>query len=326
MAEYREVDLRMVEIYRDMLPKKLFDAHMHIYGEGTIPNFFGKVPPYQRPFITADDYSKDLRAAIPGVELIRLNTIPTPDPCIADEPEKIREKMISHVAKDAIKHPENVFSGYVLPTDTEEKIEEIASLGARALKCYCYSVKTKDHNSLKIGEFLPETSFPILEKHKIPVIIHMMRNALEDEENFNYIESMAKKHPDAKIVLAHCARSFASYTAVNNLKRLSGLDNIWIDISAINEPASIMASLKFSRKKTVYGTDYPVCLYRGRAFSFADKFMWLIEDMVPKGYESAYMITEELLAIYQSALLLDLDATEIEDLFYNNAIKLFGVK
>ena len=326
MAEMKNADWKVIEIYRNMLPKKIFDAHMHIYGEGTVPNLYGKNH-YTTPTMATEDYIDFLAPYFPGVEKIRLNTMPMPDAALQNDPEPMRKKMMDHVYLDLKSHPDNVGSGFILPTDTEENIEAMANGDRiRALKCYCYAVKTSDHNALEIGDYLPEAAFPVLERHKIPVIIHMMRNALEDEKNFNYITTMAKKYPDAKILLAHCARSFASYTGVKNLNKLSSFDNIWTDISAINEPAAIMASIKFDKKRTVFGTDFPVCLYRGRAFSFADNFMWLIGDAVPNGYEGARMIAEELLAIYQSALLLDLDGTDIENLFYNNALELFGVE
>ena len=319
-------DTRLIALYRDMLPRKIFDAHMHVWGEGTVRELLKK-PNYNKEILGVNDYLEDLTPLYPGVEEIRVNAIPMPDASLPEDPEGIREKMNKKVTEEVSLGRAAMGTGFILPSDSENTIETIASTdGIKAFKCYCFSRGASDCNTMEIGDFLPEAAFPVMERHKIPVIIHMMRDALADEKNLNYIRTMAKRYPDAKLILAHSARGFAAYSTVKYLPMLSDLDNIYTDIAAINEPAAIMAALKYSKKKTLFGTDYPVCLYRGRAISFTDGFAWLIEDAAPKEPSPAIMAAEELFAIYQSALLMDLDATDIEDLFYNNALRAFNIK
>ena len=326
--DIQEQDLKLVDIYRDMLPKKLFDAHMHLYEKETVPTLFGNaVNKYD--VCTTAEYLKDTAPFYPGVERVRLNTIPMPDQALAYDAKGLQERMNAHVLRDQKNNPQNVTTGFIIPSDTEETISRIASdASVRALKCYYFAYEGAPRlgNDTKISDYLPEGAFAVSAKKDIPIILHMMRNALDDESNMDYIKTMSKKYPDSKLLLAHCARSFASYTAVKRLPELLDLDNIWIDISAINDPTSMIASLKYNKKKTLFGTDYPVCMNRGRCFPYSDGFIWLINELVPSGYRPARMLAEELLAIYQTALLMDLDATEIEDLFYNNAMNLFKVE
>ena len=149
--------------------------------------------------------------------------------------------------------------------------------------------------------------------------------ALSDPENFSYITNMAKEYPNVKLVLAHCARGFASWTAVSKVQQLEDTGNIWFDLSAICEPSPMMACiLKNAGKRTVWGTDYPSCLYRGRAISIGKGQNWLIGPAFSE-LNRSYILCESLMALYQSALLLNLDATQIEDIFYNNAIQLFNI-
>ena len=326
MLSVTENDLKVVDLYRDFLPEKVFDAHMHIYGEGTVPSLYSESSPiYYRPSVTIEDYFKDTEAFYPGVKQRRVNALPMPDKQISTDPERYKKMMNAHLEKCLKDDNSNVGGAFILPTDDSDSIRKLTeNEKIRSLKCYCYSVYKKDPDDTEIEEFLPESAFEVSSEKGIPIILHMMKKgSLSDEKNFSFITSVAKKYPRSKLVLAHCARSFAPHTVLKNISMLSEFDNIWFDTSAINEPVSIMSCVKFNKKRVLYGTDYPVAMYRGRAFSFGDSFLWLTGDLIPKGTPHSYILTEGLLALYESALLLDLDQTDIEDIFYNNAAELF---
>jgi len=87
---------------------------------------------------------------------------------------------------------------------------------------------------------------------------------------------------------------------------------------------------KAGTERCMWGSDYPVSNYRGKAISLADGFYWLYdfeceskpdlaEKMVPVGVEN-------LLAIRQACLMANLTESQIEDVFYNNAARLFKRK
>ena len=83
-----------------------------------------------------------------------------------------------------------------------------------------------------------------------------------------------------------------------------------------------MASiLKTAGKRNMRGSDWPVCLNRGKAFSLGSDQHW------PLGEEDssyARIGSKAWMAFYQTALLLNLDQIQIEDIFCNNAVALFG--
>ena len=72
-----------------------------------------------------------------------------------------------------------------------------------------------------------------------------------------------------------------------------------------------------------YFSDYNCNLLKGRAVSVGAAQWWLNGDAYG-GPERALVATENIMAFYQAALLLNLDQTQIEDIFYNNAVQLFG--
>ena len=75
-------------------------------------------------------------------------------------------------------------------------------------------------------------------------------------------------------------------------------------------------------KRVLWGSDYPVCMHRGRAISWGTGYLWLLDEMVEE--ENACVLAlENLLATRLACSLLDLDATQVQDIFYNNAAELF---
>jgi glutamate-1-semialdehyde 2,1-aminomutase len=183
----------------------------------------------------------------------------------------------------------------------------------------------EDLESTFIHQYLPESAWVVANEKKLPIILHLFREAaLSDPDNLQYINTMAKKYPDARLVLAHCGRAFASWTLMNSIHKLQDNGNIWFDLSAVCEFGTMAACiLKNAGKRVLWGSDYNCSMLPGRAVSVGSWQNWLSGDDYV-GPERALVATENLMAFYQTALLLDLDQTQVNDIFYNNAAKLFG--
>lgn len=324
MFSVEQVDLQTVELYKDFLPKKVFDAHMHMYHIDTIPTQLGKSPIYLRTFATPESYSTDMAPFFPGVEEFRMNMMPMVAKAQTDLSNGLRDAANGHVLQLLRKDPENVGCVYIMPKDSGETIDALASQpGIRGLKCYCYAAGREDTESLAIGDFLPEQAWEVANAKGLPIILHMMRHeALSDPENFRYICDMTHKYPNAQLVLAHCARAFSAWTGVNAIRKLEDQGNIWFDMAAICESGPMMACiLKNAGKRTMWGTDYPICMHRGRVVTYAGRMLWLIGDSAPA--PKTRIVAESLMALHEAAVLLDLDQTQLNDLFWNNACELF---
>ena len=321
-----ETDEFLIYQYRDFLPKKIFDAHMHLPLGVTIPHSQGQGV-YFREAFTPADYLSDLGPFLPGVDKVRLNMMPHPaDRIMADRTNGLRDQGNDHVFKMHETHPEHVVSPFILPTDDAAFLYDLTSRpGCRGLKCYAYSTGVEDLEATFIQDYLPESAWVVANEKKLPIILHLFRRAaLSDPDNFQYITTMAKRYPNAQLVLAHCARGFASWSMMKAIKELEDLGNIWFDLSAICEAAPMAACiLKNAGKRTMWGSDYPAAMHRGRAVGVGKWQDWLI-DADFKGPQRALIPAENLLAFYHAALLLDLDQTQINDIFYNNAETLFG--
>ena len=92
-----ETDEFLVCQYRDFLPKKIFDSHMHMPLGVTIPASQG-TGVYFRDAFTPEDYWSDLGPLLPGVEKIRLNMMSHPaDRIMADRSNGLRDLGNDHV-------------------------------------------------------------------------------------------------------------------------------------------------------------------------------------------------------------------------------------
>ena len=143
---------------------------------------------------------------------------------------------------------------------------------------------------------------------------------------------MAKKYPDAVLILAHAARSFAAWTAIENVSEVAHLDNVWFDFSAVCEPSAMFQIMKKAGvERCMWGSDFPVCCGRGKAISIGDTFYWIYQRDIDNFYSKTpfrtwTIATENLMATRQACIIADLHESQIEDLFYNNAARLFDGK
>ena len=326
IAAIRDADLRMVELYKDFLPKRIFDTHIHMYAQDTIPGFYGPNGTFFRSQVTPEDYCSDLMQLMPGVDEIRLNMMPMVDRVFDNLELGLRDKANRYVSDLTKSYPQHVASAYVRYHDDEQKIGDMVSMpGIKALKCYYFTPKGEVNANCAISDFLPESAWAVANEKKMPIILHLMRSSgLSDPENFSQIMEMTAKYPDAQLVLAHCARGFVSWTVVEQIPKLVNRDNIWFDLAAVCEVGPMMSAIMHSAgKRIMWGTDWPICLNRGRAVSMADSQLWVTEKPdEPTGF--ALLAAESLHAFHQTAILMGLDQTQIEDIFYHNAVTLFS--
>lgn len=326
--EAGEVDLRMTEVYRDFLPEQIFDAHMHLYLKETVPALCeaqGNV--YFKESVDAEDYWADMGQLLPGVKKIYLNTIPMPDRIMNDLSNGLRDKINEHVLNEHERHLECVASPYIMPGDSEAQIYALADRsGTRGLKCYFYAAPETGKTGADIADYLPEAAWVVANERRLPIILHLVKEkTLSDPENYNYITTMAKRYPNAQLVLAHCGCAFSAWTAVKTIRGLEDCGNIWFDFAAICESDPMIACiLKNAGKRSMWGSDYPVCMHRGRAVSLGMGNQWLLGDDFAK-LDRAFIATENLMAFWRAARVLDLDKTQIEDLFFKNACSLFKI-
>ena len=322
---FSDYDKEALKVLEDFLPDKIFDAHTHVLDKLFVPNW-----ECGGEYFGVDDYKKLILPGLNNPKVFRANLITTPDKTMGDNKTGNLAKSDSFMANQLEKEPEFVGEIMVAPDETAESIEKrLIHPNVRGLKCYHSLVQREYTFDAKTEEFLPEGAWEVAAKRKMCITLHMVKDkALADEANQKYICEMAKKYPDATLILAHAARSFASWTGVESVEKVAHLENVWFDFSAVCEsPAMIQIMKKAGTDRCMWGSDAPVCLAPGKAISVGQGFHWMYEEEYLKNNvrpEKFWLILfENLMAVRQECIISDLKESQIEDLFYNNAERLW---
>jgi glutamate-1-semialdehyde 2,1-aminomutase len=164
------------------------------------------------------------------------------------------------------------------------------------------------------------------------ITLHIVRaHGLADESNIHWIRRYCARYPNMKLILAHSARGFQPSHNFEGLPSLVGLDNLYFDGSVNCEPMAHLAVLRImGHERFMYGSDFPVSHLRGRSVAAADSFLWLYESTPVWGANHARINPvlvglEHLRALKWACWAERLSDSQIEDIFWNNAAKLFKV-
>ena len=184
-----------------------------------------------------------------------------------------------------------------------------------------------------LSSFLPEWVWALAHERGLAITLHLVRDAaLADPDNHRELRHFCSRYPNARLILAHAARGFHAPNTVKGIAGLRGLENVWFDSSGICEPEALQAILReFGPRRLLWGSDFPVSEIRGRCVTVGDGFAWLQPDTVlwdktgPQGNPTLVGL-EALRALLAAADALGLNAADLQDIFADNARRLFGLK
>lgn len=324
----RQEDVEAARSLRDFLPGDIFDMHCHIYDASFAPTLCAAGGGFARSRRTVGDYLREMRPLLGAKVNIRANLILPPDPAMARRGSGLRDRATRFLCEALDAHRECVGEGIVLADDTEEDLERLLC-HPRICGLKCYNTLGRNPACAQIRDYLPESAWRVADAHGLLITLHLARpKALSDEEDFQYIVSMTRKYPRAKLMLAHAARGFAPWTCIGRVRQLQDCENIWFDLSAVCESPSMIAVLRGAGiERVVWGSDYPVAMLRGKAISLADGFYWIDAEDARRFSQKApvrvnLIAIENLLAVRQACALLDLSGEQVKKLFYENALRL----
>ena len=331
-AVYNEYDLEAAKKLDAFLPDMIFDAHMHPYDQSFCP-VFAKDPGSCLAFrkrAGMDEYIEDMKPFY-GNRAVYGNLITYPDVSQKDPATGNLDASIRFNVEELNAHPGCSAEVLVFPHDTAEDVEgRLVHDRIRGLKCYHVFADKQPTFQAGIGEYLPEAAWEVANRHHLAITLHMVRDkALADPGNLAYILEMAARYPNATLILAHAARSFASWTAIESVDAVKSVPNVWFDFAAVCEPQAIFYILKkCGVSRCMFGTDYPVSRLAGKCISLADTFYWIgekdLRNFAGKTTLHTWNVATETLMAQRLALLLyEASPSEVEDVFGKNAQGLF---
>lgn len=324
---WTEADQALCEKWMGDLPEKIFDVHTHIY---RLQDLGKQLSPYiTGPSVADLDVWKEHMERLLGKGK-KLSGIFVAPPC---ETTKKIEASNSFVLNEVKKNPDYKALVLISPGMGRDRVEEyLKDSAVVGMKPFSYYADFDGPCSdAPLDAFLPEWAWQCAHDHGLMFLVHLARRAsLADPLNYEYIRTMAKKYPNAKLVLAACARGFNVETVVAGIDYVKDLPNVYFDTSSICEVMPMYTVFKHGGlDRVLFGGDFPLSQVRGRSLTIGDGFIWLDGQNVQwDGYaglvEPVLLGIENLRALQQTMEIMGLSTMQKEDLFYNNGMAMIS--
>ena len=318
----------------DFLPDRIFDAHAHLFLHSHYPDTGPPAGLAQMPArLGLAEYREAMEWIHPGNRTkggLFFGLVFLEDR--AGDNDFIRREINDPTVDDAFR--QRCFGQLVVaPDDAPDTIYA----GIRAermvgLKCYHTMADVRGPTfDAPIEAYLPEAQVQIAHEEGLTITLHMVRaRALADPVNQATIRRYCETYPNMRLILAHAARGVNPWHTIEGIHSLQGLTNVWFDTSAVTEAGAFEAIVDvMGHERLLYGTDFPVSHMRGRCVAIGDSFHWIYADELDLGEKHTTLKPvliglESLRALRLACWRLKLDQSQIDDVFYWNAMRLLG--
>jgi glutamate-1-semialdehyde 2,1-aminomutase len=318
--ELKPLDIDIFQNELDsFLPEKIFDAHVHLWSEKHIGKCRNESS--LRKEVDLEALKKCCSSLLPGREMHF---------CILGNPLNDYDGHNEWLAEEAAKdHLSKAFMLTIPEMKADEILTKIERSGFAGFKPYRTFAQNTDRS--RIADFLPENQMELANEKNLCVTLHLdMLHGISDKRNQKDLNHFTRKYPKIKWILAHCARSFNSRFLEESINFLKGLPNLFYDTSAVCDLYSHLLLLKHEdRKRILYGSDLLAASgIRGKYISYGKAWELYTgkDDLTYCQTGSTYVIYEQLRAQKRAAEIIGITDSELQDIFYNNAINLFRKK
>ncbi len=315
----------------EFVPAKVFDVHTHLYRWAfhLDPNKrnSGYAMFLEGTFEEATwEFAERVeRMLMPGREVHRLSfPFPFPHPCDFDGSHEFLAEQIRGDRQSA---------GLML-VDSQTTVEQAeATLDRYAFvgfKPYRFYASTGDAVNCRIPEFMPERLVELAHRRGLIIMMHVSkRDAIADPENLDDLRRLCDRWPNAKWILAHCARSYSAWAIEKAAPVLRSLPNVWFDTSSVCESDSFDALFsEVGASRVMYGSDdVPIGVLRGKYIAFGRAWGFLSESNHALGLSHCdarmtFTRYEQLRAMKRAAKRAGLTRDDLERLFWTTAANL----
>jgi glutamate-1-semialdehyde 2,1-aminomutase len=327
--ERTDLDRRIWEEELDeFVPRRVFDVHTHIYRWAFYLDPARESSAYRT--LLGDTFAEatwDLAnrcdaLLMPGREVHRLSfPFPFEHPC---DFEASNEFLAREVSRDPLSAGLMLVHPGMSADHVEEQVEKHGFLGFKPYRFYATS---GDAVNCGITEFMPEHQIAVANRRGLLIMMHLSkRDAIADPDNVRDLLRLGEQYPNARWILAHCARSYSAWAIEKAAGRLRGLPNLWYDTSSVCESDAMDALYTgVGADRVMYGSDdIPVGMLRGKYIAFGFAWAYLSESnhalnlshCEPRMTFTRY---EQLRAMRRAAKRLGMTRRQNEALFHDTA-------
>lgn len=196
LYDVREEDrLLFDEKISSFLPDKIFDAHAHWYDSNHLQTDIHEL---DHPKVGFQIMKSSLDLWMGSKDH---NGLYFPFPVKDLDCKKANE----FLGKELIHRPLSRGLMMIRPDDEPDLVElQIQEKNFCGFKVYHVFANRPDTFQANQGEFLPEWAWEIANRHGLWITMHMvLKKALSEPTNLNYIREHCIKYPDAHLILAH---------------------------------------------------------------------------------------------------------------------------
>jgi glutamate-1-semialdehyde 2,1-aminomutase len=317
--------LRELETF---VPDRVCDVHVHLWHPSSTSSLEPRGPGEDVTALAA--YRQRMAELIPARCVVGGLLLPGNVGVRSGQSQAQNEMVSREVARDP------GWRGAMLVSpdmDPEYVRQEVRRLGLQVLKCYHSQSERKPTWEAEVPEYLPEAHVRIAHEEGLCIVLHMVKaRAVADPGNQYWIRHYCEHYPRMQLILAHAARGFNPYHAIEGLRTLQGLPNLWCDSAAVTEVGACEAVIDvLGADRLLYGTDFPISHMRGRCVAIEDGFVWLYENTLDwhtvsqQPLHPVFIGLEALRVLKQAAWHRHLSDTQVEGIFCGNAHRLLGM-
>ena len=330
--DYTDADRRVYEReLRGFLPEKIMDAHIHIFDQSCLNEGaefsaqnvfqkFGGVFSFEQCLEWAGKWLPDQRFHLNcfGQPSFESDLEASADYCgkISDNEHYFGMALVSpHDSAEAVTH----------------RVERNRLIG---YKPYLDFVDWKEPRDITIHDMLPAPQMEAADARGLAVMLHIpRRERLADPVNQRQMVELCQRYPRTQIIFAHIGRAYYLSNVTGFLDGIAACPNAYIDTAMVNHEGVLEYAFKhFPRERILFGSDAPIAFLRGKSVEINNQYAYLMAEDYAIGssiFDARQAVTftsfyyEQLRGIKLAAERSDLDRVEIENLFFNNAQRLF---
>ena len=335
-VDYNKLDRSIYENeFRDWLPDKIFDAHVHVFDETNFPADY-QLPAkscYQKfnGTFTLEQCGETAAILLPDQDF-SMNCFGSPHiNADLDAASKYTGKISDN---------KKIFGmALVSPKDDIETVKHrINDYGLIGYKPYRSFVDWMDAEAVTIFDMLTLEQMEFANERGLAITLHIPKAArLADPCNQKQMVEICQRYPNIKIIFAHIGRAYYMNNVIGFLDGISKCENAYFDTAMVNHPGVLeYAFNNFPRERIVFGSDAPIAFLRGKSVEINNQYAYLMgEDYAigstiydaDKTVQFTTFFYEQLRGIKEATTKAGFSSKELENFFYNNAYNLFvGIK
>ena len=326
MKLINEMDQR---IYREelapFLPRRIFDAHVHVFSKSFFPPDFAFKPlSVHNKFggeFPIELWRELMKELLPEQE-VWVNCFSTPNlklnrDCVPDVNRKTEFGMV-------------VVSPADPPETMARRIEAAKAVGVKPYLNFAADFYGKKSNDVEIRDMLTPGQLDYLNEKGLAITLHIPRSGrFADPVNQRQMVEICEKYPNIKIIFAHIGRAyFMRNIKESNIDELVKYPNAYFDTAMVNGADILHYTFDhFPAERVLFGTDSPIALLRGKSVEINNQYAYLMGENykigtaiidTEKAVEFTTFYYEQLRAVIAAA-----PADYLEKVLFSNAEKLF---